>query len=277
MVNAGVEIDVVQHQLLQGRLALHGLHQPAEPAPVVGHGATAVGDDKLDGREVSQQIRSQHLHEGGGVRAQVMGAGGVEGWVAGGADMDHGGHVQFAQLLVEGIPIAVSQGWAVPVAAAGVRVQVAADEAELINAPLQFRDAVAQRRTGGLRQLRHAHEVARVEPCDAVDQFVAMLGPVFGGVGVADVVPHPAGPGREDGEVRAPLRLHPELVALQAVTDLLVGDVDKALGTGIHGILRQPRFLGVPVLSQRVWRGGVVAVAVDDHDAPMRAVRCESR
>ena len=265
MVNAGVEVNVVQHQFLQGRLALHGLHQPTEPAPMVGHGAAAVGDDELDGREVRQQVRSQHLHEGGGVRPQVMGAGGVEGWVAGGADVDHGGHVQFAQFLIEGIPIAVSQGRAAPVAAGRIRVQVAANEAELMHAALQLGDAVAQRGAGGLRQLRHAHEIVRVKPGDAVDQLVAMLGPVLGGVGVADVVPHPAGPGGEDGEVRAPLRLHLQLGALQAVTDLLVGDVDQALGAGIHGILRQRRLLGVPIFAQSVRRGGVVAVAVDDH------------
>src|SRR4051812_24321555 len=44
VVDAGVEEDVLQQQLREGR-TLHVLRQPAIAAPMIGHGAAAMRDD----------------------------------------------------------------------------------------------------------------------------------------------------------------------------------------------------------------------------------------
>src|SRR3546814_14686072 len=77
MVDAGVEEDVVEQQLVQRR-ALHVLREPAVAAPVVRHRAAAMRDDEFQRGEVLEQIRQQELHENRGVAAQVMRAGMVE-------------------------------------------------------------------------------------------------------------------------------------------------------------------------------------------------------
>ena len=264
VVDAGVEPDVVQYQIGERRLA-HHVGQAPEAAPVVGDRAAAVRDDEPDGREVPEQVGGDHLHHRRGVRPEVVGAGGVEGGVAGGADVDHRGHVELHHLLVEGIPPAVAQGRVGPVAAARVRVQVAADEAELVDTTFQLPDAGGGRHAGGLRKLGDAGEILGVEPGDPVDEVVAVLGPGDAGGFVAEVVAHPARTRREDGEIRATLALQPELRAFQALADLVVGDVEPALDVPVQGVLFELRLLPLPVPPQRIGGGGVVAVAVDDH------------
>ena len=101
------------------------------------------------------------LHEGGGVAVDVVRAGGVEVRVARGADVDHRRHVELDHLLVERIPVLVGQRRILPVAARRIGVQVAADEAELLDAALELGDAVGRRHAGVLRQLAHADEVLR--------------------------------------------------------------------------------------------------------------------
>src|SRR5690606_16914305 len=102
--------------------------QAAETAPVVGYGTAAVRDDELDGWEVLAHGALHQLHEGRGVRAQVVGTGGVEGRVAAAADVDHRRYVEFHHLLVDRVPVAVTQRRRIEVAAGGVEVEVAADE-----------------------------------------------------------------------------------------------------------------------------------------------------
>ena len=53
------------------------------------------------------------------------------------------------------------------------RVQVAADEAELLDAAHELGNAVRRRDAGRLRQLRDADEMARVHAADARDQVIA--------------------------------------------------------------------------------------------------------
>ena len=191
MIDAGVEEDVVEDELGQRRLA-HHVGEPAEAAPVVRHRTAAVGDDEPDGREVPEEIRGDHLHHCSGVGAEVVGARGVEGGVAGGAHVDHRGHVELHHRLVERIPPAVPERRVGPVAAARVRVQVAADEAELVDAALELRHAGGGRHPGSLRELGDPGEVVGVELGDPVDEVVAVLGPRDAGGLVADVMTHPA-------------------------------------------------------------------------------------
>ena len=103
-------------------------------------------------------------------------------------------------------------------------------------------------------------EVVRKHLLDAVDQVIGVLDPVAADELVAEVMAHPAGAGREQGEVGTPLALHLELTGLDALADLVVGDVHLAFGGRAHlGDLRTA--VGV-----HAWRvGRVVAVDVDDH------------
>src|SRR5207244_13554859 len=57
-------------------------------------------------------------------------------------------------LLVEGVPPLVGQRWVLPVPARRIRVQVAANEPEFLDAALELCDAVGRRHARGLRQDR---------------------------------------------------------------------------------------------------------------------------
>ncbi len=149
-------------------------------------------------------------------------------------------------------------------AARGVGVQVAADEAELVHAALQLADAVIERCAGRLRQLADSDEIIGVQGADPVDQFIAQLGPVQAGGRVADVVPHHGGAGRKDGDVSSPLPLKFELCALQALPDLVVGDVYGTFHWNVGGV-GQARDLALAVVLQGLGRGCIVSVTVDDH------------
>jgi hypothetical protein len=116
----------------------HLQRHAAVAAPVVGHGAAAMRDHQAQRREILEQVALQQLHEHRGVGVQVVRAGAVEARVARGRHVDHGRHVQLAQRLVQRIPLAVGHRRAGPVAAARVRVQVAADEAHLLDAAAQL-------------------------------------------------------------------------------------------------------------------------------------------
>ncbi len=220
-------------------------------------------DDEAQVGEVPEQVRFQELHEGGGVGVDVVGPGGVEVGVAAARHVDHRRHVQFDHLLVEGIPGLVGQRRGGPLAARRVGVEVAADEAQLVDAALQLADRMGDVHARRLRQLAHADEGLGEQVDDALDQVVAAAGPGLGHGLVAHVVRHGRGAGREHGHVRAALLDQAHLVLLDRLDDLVVGDVriggiDVAAGLEV-GLLR----LAPDVM--RLGRGGVVAVAVDDH------------
>jgi hypothetical protein len=128
-------------------------------------------------------------------------------------------------------------------AARRVEVQVAADEAELRDAAIQLRNAACQTDPGGLRQGTNAGEVFRVELRHAVNQIVGVLGPESARILIADVVPHPARPWRKKCKVDAALALHLELVALQALANLIISDGENALFADVMRIAIQGRLL----------------------------------
>src|SRR6185436_622055 len=167
------------------------------------------------------------------------------------------------QFLVERIPPAVGERRFLPPAARGIRVQVAADEAELLHAALELRYAVGGRHAGGLRQLTHRREVRRVEAADAVDQVVALAGPGDAGRLVADVVLHRARARREEGQAGAALALDPELGAFERVANLLIGN-DRCR----NGFTRIGKLQLSPI-PQSFRRRRIVPVAVDDHAVSM--------
>ena len=68
-----------------------------------------------------------------------------------------------------------------------------------------------------------------IERADAMNQIVAVLRPVQARGRIADVVGHRRGARREDRDVGAALALKLQLRVLQALTNLVVADVDGAL------------------------------------------------
>src|SRR5574344_2264936 len=151
VVHAGVEVDVVEQVLFEQGL-FHLLRQTTETAPVVRHCAAAVGDQELQRGKVLEQIAGQALHEGGGVRSQVVRAGGVEAAVAAGGDVDHRGDVVLHHLFVDGVPARVRQRRRCPVAARRIGVQVDTDVAVLLHALDQLRNAGGRVHAGRLGQ-----------------------------------------------------------------------------------------------------------------------------
>ncbi len=229
------------------------------------YGSAAVRNNEPQRREVLEQIALDELHEGRGVRVDIVRTGGVKYRVTGRADVHHGGHIQLHHLFVERIPVAVSERRRSPVAPRRIGIQVAADETELVYAALQLLDAIFGRNAGRLRQLAHADEVTRVQRADAVNQIVALLRPVQAGGRVANMMRHGRSARRKNGDIRAALALQLELRAFQAFADLVVADVDGALGTRLRWIFER-RKLGIAIVLKRLGRGGVVAVTIDNHE-----------
>src|SRR6478735_6514923 len=71
VVHAGVEEDISQQVLFQRGLP-QGHGKPTEAPPVVGHSASPMGNDELQGGEVLEQVPLDELHESGGVRIEVV-------------------------------------------------------------------------------------------------------------------------------------------------------------------------------------------------------------
>ena len=263
VVDAGVEVNVVEQELLQRRF-FHVLRQTAIASPVIRHRAAAVRNDEFQGREILEDVRCQELHEGGGVAVDVVRARRVEVRIAGAAHVDHGGNFKLHHLFVNRIPPAVEQGRIGPHAAGRIGVEVQADEAEFLDATLEFGNAVLRRHPGRLRQLADTDEILRIEADDPVDQLIAMFCPVLARGFIANVVSHTDGAGRKDGDVRAAFALHLQLRALQALADLVVGDAKRTLGRNMIRIL-QALLLGLAVRIELLGGGGVVAVTIDNH------------
>ena len=170
------------------------------------------------------------LHERRRVGVDVVRAGGVEVRVARRADVHHRRHVELDHLLVERIPVPVGQRRRAPVAARRIGIQVAADEAELVDAALELArcswraDRPATAAAGTRRRSSPGYSVQtrwiRSLQCSR---------PVQAGRRVADVVRHRRRARREDRDVGAALALQLQLRALEALADLVVADVDGAL------------------------------------------------
>src|SRR4051812_18735301 len=255
VVDAGVEKDILQQVLFQRR-ALHVLREAAVAAPVVGHGAAAVRDDQPELREVLEEIAADELHEGGGVGVDVVRAGEVERRVARLAHVHHRRHVELDHALEHRVPPAIGERRLLPPAARGIRIEVAADEAELPHAALELADAVLRLHAWRLRQLAHRREVLRIQPADAVDQIVAHARPLLARFRVADVVLHAARARREERDIGAALALQLELRSLDALADLVLRDLRLA---------GRPRELRLAPGGEAGGRGGVMAVAINDH------------
>src|SRR5687768_15007119 len=97
-----------------------------------------------------------------------------------------------------------------------IRIEVASDKSKFIDAALELRNRILRRNSRALRQLAHRDEVLRIEIADAIDQIIAVLGPVLAGGFISDVVAHHGSPRRKDGDIRAALPLKLQLGAFEA-------------------------------------------------------------
>src|SRR4029079_10649567 len=149
------------------------------------------------------------------------------------------------------------------------------DEAELLHAALELFAAVLQRHAGRLRQRADADEAIRVQRAGAVNQVVADFGPVPADLRAAEEVPHRRRSRLEHHDVDAALVEQLDLSLLERTADLVVADVDHALGGPPHvGDLK-----GAEHAHARGNRR-VVAVRIDDHLCtvpPCRTWRSRSR
>ena len=191
--------------------------------------------------KVLEQVRHHQLHEGHGVRAQVVRTGGVERGIAGLAHVHHRRHVELAELFVHRVPPLVGERRLGELAARGIGIEIAADEAEFLHAALELGDDAARIHARRLRQLADADEVLRIQLANAVDELVAVLGPVPARGLVADVMTHGAGARREDRHVGAARALQLELRVLETVADLVVADGDAALRRAPAPVSSAPR------------------------------------
>ena len=147
----------------------------------------------------------------------------------------------------------------------GIRVQVAADEPKLVDAPFELADGVGERVAGSLGQLTDAHEVRGVQPADAMDEVVAVLRPMQARRRVTNMVRHGRGSRREDRDIAAALPLELQLGLLEALANLVVRDRERRFGPCPRRIA-QCFDLRVAKLLQAFRRRGVVTVAIDDHE-----------
>src|ERR1700730_2569003 len=101
---------------------------------MVGNSAATVRDDEFQCGEILKNVGGEELHESGGVAVQIVSARGVKIRIARSADVNHGGNFELSHFFVEWIPEAVGERRIAPMAARGIRIQIAADESELFHA-----------------------------------------------------------------------------------------------------------------------------------------------
>ncbi len=145
-----------------------------------------------------------------------------------------------------------------------IRIQVAADESQFIDAALELCGTVDRRHSRRLRQLADTDEVVGIQAADSMNQIVAGLRPAAAGRFVADMVGHGRRARRENRQVGAACALQFQLRVLQAVADLIVAD-DARGGQRYVDAGLEPGNLFIAKLLQRSGRRRVVAMTIDDH------------
>ena len=149
-------------------------------------------------------------------------------------------------------------------AARGVGVQVDTDVAVLLHALDQLRNAGLGVHAGRLGQHGSGNEVLREQLADAIAQLVADGCPGGRSFKVTNVVGHERSTGAENGQVRAAFLHQAQLVALDALTDLVVADL-QFRHLGRHAGVLQTGNLAIAPGTQCCRRRGVVAVYVNNH------------
>ena len=264
VVDAGVEPHIVLHHLIERR-PLVVERKTAIAPPMEWRRAAAVGNDQLQGREILEQVAHDQLHERRGIGVDVVRAGAMKGGIARRAHMDHRRDVKLDHLLIEFVPPAVGKRRRRPVAAGRIGIEIASDEAELVDTALELLDAAVWGHPRRLRQLAHPDEIVGIERAHAMNHLVAQLRPGEADLEISDMVTHAHGARGEDGQIRAALALELELRPFEAFADLVIAHLERGLGRLLWGILEILHLLLAP--AQEVLRfGRVVAVTINDHD-----------
>ena len=213
-------------------------------------------------REILEDPGFHQLHERRRVGVQVVGAGRVECRVARGGCVQHGCGIELLKLLVERIPGLVAERRPGPEPAGWIGVQIAPDEAELLDAALELLGTLPGTHTGRLRQRAHANEAVGIQLHRPVDQIVVDLRPVPADERVAEVMPHGRRHRGKQHDVNPALVQQPDLSLFEGRADFVVADGDRALRRAAHvGDLKGPED------PQPGRHRGVVAVRIDDHGA----------
>src|SRR6185437_848789 len=128
---------------------------------------------------------------------------------------------------------------------------------------LELVHGIGDRHSRRLRELTDAGEVFGVEVDDPLDEVVVGAGPGGRHLLIADVMTHRRGAWREEREIAAALSLQLELIGLDTLADLIIGDLRR--GGRRQARILEARGLRLAKSLVRRGRGRVVAVTVDDH------------
>ena len=217
-------------------------------------------------REAGEQVALDQLHEGGRVGVEVVRAERVEVGVAGGGDVDHRRHVELDQRLVQREPVRVGERRRGPVPAGRVGVEVAADEAQLLDAPAQLGDGVVER---AARRLRAAGttpaKCSGNSPTTRATRSLLARAQARAVAGSGDVVLHRRTPAARRASGRRRARAAPAAGCPRCSRGSPSSLICPQLRLGQRRV-RQPGQLGVAERRELRRRGRVVAVAVDDHE-----------
>ena len=174
--------------------------------PLEGDRAAAVRDDDLQFRKIFEYARLQNLHGGGIMVRNVIGVGQMHRRIERSTGVHRARHVELDQLFPQRIPPLAAhrrrQRLAPP---RHVGIDVAADEAQVVNATIELVGPFRRRDARRLRQLADRRDLVWKKLGDARDQIVAGLGPVTAYEGRAEVMPHRAGLRRKQQPVDAGL------------------------------------------------------------------------
>jgi hypothetical protein len=126
-----------------------------------------------------------------------------------------------------------------------------------------------------LRQHRGGDEVVGEESAHPVTELVANGGPGARDLEIPEVMRHEARARAEDGEVEAALTHESKLVAFDRLAQLVVADLQLGWFRHLRRVAKRGDLAIAPRL-ERLGRGRVVAVDVDDHQKSLERIVDES-
>src|SRR5579859_3279960 len=181
--------------------------------------------------------------------------------------MHHGRHVEAHHLFVNWIPVAVGQRRVCPIATCRIRIQVAANKPETLDAPPKFRNAIGRRNTGRLRELTDSHKIVWKERADPVDQIVADFSPGQTRLLVPQMVSHLAGDWRKQGEIAAAFYLEFQLPTYDGDPDFVVCNYEISFLRRFQRIVNRFQLSLAPCMKS-LWRCCEMSVTVNNHWLP---------
>src|ERR1043166_2697289 len=160
-VKRGVEIELLQPFVEVLRIVgTAELRAPA--ADLVRNRPAAVRDDELQVGKVVEHLRAQKRDDRDALFGDEMIMERLA-LVAAARCVDERRQVELYELFIEWIPVFVAHARRLPVAFAGIRIDHYADEAELVDAPVELVETVFRTHPGALRQPADAAKAVGLE------------------------------------------------------------------------------------------------------------------